>query len=170
MRIELLSATDALVYRALMLEGFLQAPDAFTSSFEERASLPDSFWIDRLSSASGASAVLGMLDNEKLVGTCALLYSTGTKTRHKGRLAAMYVLPDYRKRGVAKSLLDRALNLARERDGLTMLTLTVTRGNSAAEALYRAAGFVEFGVEPMAVRGSAGYLSKIHMWQSLVAE
>jgi len=38
-----------------------------------------------------------------------------------------------------------------------VLTLTVTQGNKSV-------GFKEFGVEPMAIRGSAGYLAKVHLW------
>jgi len=53
---------------------------------------------------------------------------------------------------------------AAERPGLRVLTLTVTQGNAPAELLYRSVGFKEFGVEPMAIRGSAGYLAKVHMW------
>jgi ribosomal protein S18 acetylase RimI-like enzyme len=61
-------------------------------------------------------------------------------------------------------LVERALAHAAERPGLKVLTLTVTQGNAPAELLYKSVGFKEFGVEPMAIRGSAGYLAKVHMW------
>ena len=45
--------------------------------------------------------------------------------------------------------------------------LTVTAGNVAAINLYRRCGFVQFGLEPMAVRVGEEYFDKIHMWREL---
>lgn len=42
-----LTEADAPAYRALMLEAY-EVPDAFTSTPQERAAAPTSFWIGRL--------------------------------------------------------------------------------------------------------------------------
>ena len=164
MHVTLLTAADVAPYRALMLEAYAMAPDAFTSTPEERAAEPESWWIKRLADPSGQTVAFGAFDETGLVGTIALEFSAKPKTRHKGHLIGMYVKPEARGTGAGRLLVERALVHAAERPGLRVLTLTVTQGNAPAELLYRSVGFKEFGVEPMAIRGSAGYLAKVHMW------
>jgi GNAT superfamily N-acetyltransferase len=163
MHIALLTAADVGVYRALMLEAYATAPDAFTSTPEERAAEPESWWVKRLEDPSGQTAAFGAFNETGLVGTIALEFSAKPKTRHKGHLIGMYVRPEARGAGIGRRLVERALAYAAERPGLMILTLTVTQGNAPAELLYKSMGFEPFGVEPMAIRGSAGYLAKVHM-------
>lgn len=56
-------------------------------------------------------------------------------------LASLAVHPDFRRRGVARALLDDALRRSRQA-GAHWLTLQVDRDNEAAVVLYRSAGFV----------------------------
>ena len=166
MHVALLTSSHAEPYRALMLEAYAAAPEAFTSTPEERAPLPLAWWEGRLA----ASAVFGAFEGERLVGTVALVFSDRIRTRHVGEVAAMYVRPEARRCGAGRALLDALLDHARARPGLAALTLTVTAGNAPALALYRAAGFEAFGTQPMAVRGPSGYLAKVHMWRPLAGE
>lgn len=169
MRPRLLTGDHAETYRALMLHGYAHAPDAFTSTPQERAAAPLSWWASRLADPAGLQAVFGVHDGAELVGSVALEFSSREKTRHKAHLIAMYVLPPYRSHGIGRALLDAAVQHARARGGLRTLTLTVTAGNRAAFALYQAAGFTACGTEPLAVRAPHGYLDKVHMWLDLQA-
>lgn len=54
----------------------------------------------------------------------------------------LYVAAGARRSGVARTLLDAAARFARE-DGAVRIVLETARDNSAARALYRAAGWVE---------------------------
>lgn len=54
----------------------------------------------------------------------------------------LYVAADARRGGVARGLLDAAVQFARD-DGAARIVLETGRGNTAARALYRAAGWVE---------------------------
>jgi RimJ/RimL family protein N-acetyltransferase len=56
-----------------------------------------------------------------------------------------------------------AISTARTRPGLLVLTLTLTEGNEHALRLYRSLGFETWGIEPMAIRTSAGFKGKVHM-------
>jgi RimJ/RimL family protein N-acetyltransferase len=58
---------------------------------------------------------------------------------------------------------------ARERAGVRLVQLTVTDGNTAAQALYERCGFIRFGLEPLAVAVGAQFVSKVHMWCDLDA-
>lgn len=54
----------------------------------------------------------------------------------------LYVAADERRGGVARRLLDAAARFARD-DGAARIVLETARDNTAARALYRAAGWVE---------------------------
>lgn len=163
-----LSAEHAAQYRALMLHGYEHEPDAFTAAPGERADLPLAWWEQRIEGPRQSAAAFGAFGNGQLVGSVALEFSIRPKTNHKAHLIGMYVLQAWRGRGIGRLLLDLALGYARRRTGVEVVTLTVTEGNAAAIALYEAAGFRSFGVEPMAMRTPAGYQAKVHMWRPLI--
>jgi len=167
MRFARLQHSDAPRYRRLMLQAYELAADAFTSSVEERAAEPDSFWVKRIADPKGMSAAFGAFEGTELVGTVALEFSAKPKTRHKAHVIGMYVAPEARGKRAGSALLEAALQCARAREGTLVLTLTVTEGNETAIRLYRAAGFEVFGVEPMAILTPGGYKSKVHMWMHI---
>ena len=45
--------------------------------------------------------------------------------------------------------------------------ITVTAGNDAAFNLYQRCGFIQFGLEPLAVRVGEDYFDKVHMWREI---
>jgi ribosomal protein S18 acetylase RimI-like enzyme len=73
----------------------------------------------------------------------------------------------FRQRGLGRQLVVAALGVARARDDIKVVQLTVTQGNSAAQTLYEHCGFSVFGVEPFAVAVGEGFVSKVHMWCDL---
>jgi ribosomal protein S18 acetylase RimI-like enzyme len=156
---------DAPRYRALMLEAYEAHPDAFTSSASERAALPLEWWESRLSISGRANeAVWGALEGDVLIGVAGLGMESREKLRHKATLFGMYVSPLYRGRNVGDGLVRAVLEYAQSRAPLEVVQLMVTEGNVAARALYEQHGFVEFGVEPFAVRVGEDFVSKVHMW------
>ncbi len=162
-----LTSQDLSRYRLLMLEGYTQAPDAFTSTPEERAAEPESWWLQRMADPSGRTLAFGAFQGQELVGTVALEFYSKPKTKHKADLIGIYVTPRARGFGVGKQLVSAALDSARARPGIKVITLTVTEGNDTAINLYLAVGFVEFGIEPMAILTPSGYKSKVYMWLQL---
>lgn len=167
MQLRQLTAADVAAYRELMLEAYVQAADAFTTTAEERAREPESWWLRRIADPGGLSAAFGAWDAGRLMGSVALEYSPKPRTRHAGLVLGMYVQEAARGRGLGQALLDAAIGHAARRPGLRLLTLTVTEGNDAAIRLYERAGFRTWGTEPMAIATSAGYKGKVHMWRAL---
>lgn len=167
MHITPLTAADAPTYRALMLHAYAAAPDAFTSTPEERAALPEAWWVQRLADPKGLSLALGAFHEGRLVGTATVEFSERSKTRHKAHLIGMFVDDSCRGLGAGTRLLDTALAAARARAGVRLVTLTVTEGNAAATALYTRCGFRAFGTEPMAIATPTGYRAKVHMYLRL---
>ncbi len=163
LRVGLLQPADAPAYRLLMLQAYTQAADAFTSTAEERAAEPLSYWERRIADPAGLHFAFGAFIGPRLVGTVALECNVKPKTLHKALMIGMYVEPAARGTGAARQLVDALIAQARRRGGLRLLTLTVTEGNEPAIRLYRRAGFVAFGVEPLAILTPTGYKGKVGM-------
>ena len=160
-----LTPRDAPGYRALMLQAYALAPQAFTSSVAERAALPIGWWKKRLHAGLNTpEVVFGAETAGQLAGVVGLSFDGREKARHKANLFGMYVMAGCRQQGLGGLLVQTALDFARARSGIQLVQLTVTQGNSSALALYQRHGFVEFGVEPMAVAVGDGYVAKTHMW------
>ena len=171
MTIRRLVPSDAVAYRELMLEAYEQHPDAFTSSRSERAALAGSWWESRLAVAETAGeVVLGAFENGQLAGVAGVAFEPREKARHKATLFGMYVPAAYRQRGLGRALVVAALALAKSRAGVIVVQLTVTHGNRSAQALYEQCGFVQFGLEPLAVAIGSTFVSKAHMWRRLDKE
>ena len=62
----------------------------------------------------------------------------------EAELKRMYLLREWRGRGLGRRLLEHALGWAREQ-GLAGVRLDTTEGMASARALYESAGFVEYG-------------------------
>lgn len=167
MIIALLTEPDAERYRALMLEAYALAPDAFTSTTAERVAEPLSWWTRRVASPDGLSTVFGAFEGPELVGAVALEFFARARTRHKAHLIGLYVQPGARGHGTGRALVEGALAHLNTRTGITSVVLTVTEGNGSAIRLYQRAGFAAFGTEPIAVQTPGGYQAKVHMWRAI---
>jgi RimJ/RimL family protein N-acetyltransferase len=146
-----------------MLEAYAHAADAFTSTAQERAQEPLSWWEERIASPDGLSQAFGAFAQDGLVGTVALEYSAKPKTRHSVLVLGMYVRPAARGRGVGAGLMRAAIAAASARHGVRALRLTVTEGNAPAIRLYESVGFSAWGTEPRAIRTPGGFKGKVHM-------
>lgn len=71
-------------------------------------------------------------------------YIVGRTVLPEGEIYRIATLPQYRRRGIARALLDRAVKCEVER-GLKSLFLEVREKNSAARSLYTAYGFSVVG-------------------------
>ncbi len=167
--IKRLEATDAGVYRALMLRAYSEHDTAFTSTFEERANKPVDWWSRRLQDPT--TVTLGAFDaGDSLIGTVRLEAYQRQRERHKIQLTAMYVMKDYAGSGIGRRLLDDALIESRKLNGIELINLTVTADNLPAVRLYSKLGFQTFGRESRAVKATLGYLDKLHMWRPVSAD
>lgn len=165
MNIRTLESRDAEVYRALMLQAYGAYPQAFTSSVAERAAMPLSWWETRL--ASSLDCVLGAFVGTELAGIVGLAFEPREKARHKVTLFGMYVSAAHQRQGLGRQLVEAALAEARRQPRVKVIQLTVTAGNDAAFALYQRCGFIQYGLEPLAVRVGLEYFDKIYMWREL---
>ncbi|HXA24554.1 MAG TPA: GNAT family N-acetyltransferase [Acetobacteraceae bacterium] len=96
--------------------------------------------------AAGTRILIAAWDDAALVGTVMLEFASSPNQPHRAEVQKLLVHPAARRRGLARALMLRAEQEARQA-GRTLLTLD-TRAGDAAENLYRAMGWHEAGRIP----------------------
>jgi RimJ/RimL family protein N-acetyltransferase len=161
---------DFAAYRRVRLRALAEHPEAFTSSADEEATTEgDARMARRLSPSPQAphDAMLGAFADGALVGTIGMTVDMRAKTRHRGLVVGMYVVPERAGRGLGRALIEAQIARARATPGLDSLVLTVTAGNAHAQRLYEHAGFEVVGREPEAVRVAGVGHDKLMMFRRL---
>ncbi|MCG7342655.1 GNAT family N-acetyltransferase [Sporosarcina sp. ACRSL] len=161
MNIRQLEPQDAEVYFQIRLEALYKNPEAFGSSYEEEKKETADKYKERLQGTD--SFIFGAFDDSKLVGVITLLTEKRMKLKHRATIVAMYVAPEKRGEGVAKALMNEAINKARTLEGIEQIHLTVVSSNIAAKKLYSSLGFEEYGTEKRALKIEETYLDEDFM-------
>ncbi|MCE9522969.1 MAG: GNAT family N-acetyltransferase [Alphaproteobacteria bacterium] len=139
-RIRQLASVDAIAARDLRLEGLRLEPQHFGSSWEEEAPHPLAWWESRL---NGSARWLGAEVDGGLVGLTVVSLNPRMKLSHNGEIGAVYVSERFRRRGIASSLMQSAMEYLKNR--ALFATLTVNAKNESARRLYERWGFVVCG-------------------------
>jgi RimJ/RimL family protein N-acetyltransferase len=156
-QIRRLEPADAALYKEIRLEALRKNPEAFGSTFERENVQPLS-WFE---AAIGRVDIFGAFVDGQLAGIAGFSAQEGLKQAHKGLLWAMYVRDDARGAGVGRKLVAAILDHARGR--VEMVQLTVVSENEAAQRLYRAMGFVEYGYEKRGLKQDGRYYDELLM-------
>ncbi|KMP36463.1 acetyltransferase [Bacillus cereus] len=161
--IRLLTKEDAKQYWELRLQALQVNPEAFVTTYEEaiRQQNPIKRVENNLTAAT--SCTFGAF-NEKnqLVGVVTLLTEEKEAYKHKGHIVAMYVDASNRRSGLARELIRKAIERAREMN-LEQLTLGVVSKNEPAKKLYESMGFQTYGIEKRALKINGVYSDDEYM-------
>lgn len=165
MEIRFLNSQDVSAYHALRLQALQESPTAFGSSYEQEACLPMTDFAARLCPTDPVNGVFGAFDGtkERLIGMLGFSCESRLKRAHIGTLWSMYVVPEFRSRGVGAALLDAALSHAKGLGILRQIVLSVTANNKAASSLYKSRGFQPFGFERDALFVDGAYFDEEHL-------
>lgn len=146
-----LAAPDAAAFSALRREVTADDPVPMGLTLEEELTRPLGGFREQLSFPE-PNAAFGAFIGSELVGTAAIAWTSKfASSRHKVTLWGTFVSPRYRRRGLARALVARAIARARA-NGVRRINLTVFLPNEPALQLYQSLGFVVCGAEPEAVR------------------
>jgi ribosomal protein S18 acetylase RimI-like enzyme len=158
MEIRILDSQDAEIYRELRLKSLKENPEAFLTTYEIEKDKP----IEQLRRnliASDHRFTLGAFINGGLIGIVTFVRESNPKIVHKGNIYAMYVTPEFREKGIGKSLVQELINKAKHCEGLEQINLTVI-SNNAAKRLYETIGFVTYGTEQNALKDGYQYFDE----------
>lgn len=124
--------------------------DGASVGFVQPFSLENSrnFWINKVrpSLVNGETNLMIAKVGDEVAGTVQLCVGSMPNQTHRGEVSKLLVSPDFRKRGIAKTLMAELEKQARDRD-LTLITLDTRTGDNA-EPLYKLLGYETAGVIP----------------------
>src|SRR5690606_5509997 len=112
------------IFRRIRLEALACEPEAFASTFEERALMSDDEWRSRLK-----EPIFVAFEGHIPVGQIGLLRERPGRMAHRASVVMVYVHAALRGCGLAKSLLDTVKKFGRNA-GLRQLELSVKAENS----------------------------------------
>jgi len=148
----------------LWVQGLRDHPEAFGASYEWAKDVTPEQTQDLLRQIRmGGGFMLGAFEADSPIGMLHLNRPKGEKFEHKGHIGAMYVAPEQRGKGVAKSLILAALEKARAIPALTVISLEVNAENQTAIKLYEGCGFRSYGIEPKGLRFGGKDFDLMHM-------
>ena len=160
-----LAETELAAYKELRDAGLAGHPQAFTSdAADARLRRPESY-RERLGleRTEGGVFTLAAWRSHDLAGSISCERDARRKVRHIGHIVGFMVRDDAQRRGIGAALLQACIAMARQANGLTVLTLTVTAGNLPASRLYERFGFVRCGRMPRAICVAGQYFAKDQM-------
>ncbi len=128
--------------RDIRLRSLADAPHAFSSSFAEQKTYPDTWWQERARDLGTDAAGFAAVDGGRWIGLVRVYREADD--RSAAQLISMWVDPAARGRGIGCALVERALEWARD-NGVTRVHLWVTESNEPALRLYEARGFERTG-------------------------
>ncbi len=144
LQIRFLQVGEGALIKNIRLRALKESPSSFGQKYEDVADKPLSFWEDRaieVNEMDDRSTILAIKDGHAV----GMLYSFVRNENEKiGGLGGMWVDPSFRQKGVARSMVNRALEWQKEK-GMKRLTFWNTEGNEASDQFYRRLGFVYTG-------------------------
>jgi GNAT superfamily N-acetyltransferase len=124
--------------RDLRLRALAEAPTAFLRTLAEAEAFDDAVWQERAAPEAGRASFVVELDGE-LAGS-----AVGFVDGDVVYLAAMWVAPEHRRRGIGRALVERVVAWAGAQ-GAAVLVLEVNESLEPARSLYERAGFQPTG-------------------------
>lgn len=147
--VNVLTEDDWETYREVRLQALRESPEAFVASAEEESQLPEAEWHDRMVRSTRLLAQ----EADEVVGVVSLGTALRTGEEGIGELFGLWVIPARRGTGVARKLLERCADAAREA-GLKQLVYWVGTDNGRAVAFASSFGFRPTDDRrPMRIRG-----------------
>ncbi|MTI45189.1 acetyltransferase (GNAT) family protein [Roseibium hamelinense] len=105
------------------------------------------FWLEQKPGLETGSAHLVIVrSGARIAGTVMLMLAGKQNSQHRAEVAKLMVHPDFRRRGIARTLLAEAERLALELHRPLLVLDTVT--GDTAEAMYEKLGYTRAGVIP----------------------
>jgi ribosomal protein S18 acetylase RimI-like enzyme len=156
--IRTLTESDVDAFHAMRLQAATDTPFAIVPTREEEARWTREENIIRVRTTP-QQTVFGAFDGATLVGIVGWRRETRRKFAHKSLIWGVFVDPAYRRTGIARRLMERAIAHAGA-SGVEQVQLSVSAQNPRAQTLYRSLGFTIYGTEPRSMRIDGEYFDE----------
>lgn len=136
---------------------------ALTADLDETLAQPPEWWQEWASRDGRGRDVIMVADaGDRLVGMTGVHGHKQPKLAHAGDIWGVYVLTDFRSRGLGQSLLGACIAWAKVK-GLRSLRLGVETGNNAARRCYERCGFEMCGRDPQVIQWEGKFYDEFLM-------
>jgi GNAT superfamily N-acetyltransferase len=152
MEIRLFTERDAQSLWDLRMLALETDPWSFVDSPEELRAITVQDFAARLRADTADNFIVGAFEQGAAIGMVGCYQEVPLKRRHKAWIWGVFVAPTARGRGIAKSLMQAAIQRAKTIPDVEMLLLTVTVNQPAPRKLYQSLGFRSFSVEPRGLK------------------
>jgi ribosomal protein S18 acetylase RimI-like enzyme len=137
------------IYRSLRLRALADSPDAFGSTYGVESQRTREEWEERIKASLSDTYIYNLVAEVEGHPAGMSVCVFDETDRSLCHLFAMWVAPEFRKRGVGRKLVGSAIEWMKSK-GAKRAQLSVTEGNQAAFSLYTSFGFVDTGLrEPL---------------------
>lgn len=136
----------------LRLNALQESPTSFLTTYAEELARGESFITRIIENGNDSSLMLGAFsDDNQLIGILGMHKNSSVRVKHKAYLWGTYVSPQYRNNGIATTLIENAISLAKNQMHCDIVCLSVVTDNIAAINLYQKIGFKTWGRETSAL-------------------
>jgi RimJ/RimL family protein N-acetyltransferase len=152
-------------YKDLRIFAVQESPEAFSTTPSEEEEREDKYWINRLEEnidINNMKILFAEYEN-KIVGMVGIHFHHQEKIKHIGEIGSVFVLPEYRGKGISKKLLEQAILIGREKVKIEKVVLEVTVTQTTAIALYKKLGFRTVGTLKDELKIGNRYLDHLYM-------
>ena len=156
---------DMTAFKQLRLRALHDHPIAFTADYETHLGADEAFWRNYFN-FDGSGMVYFAVHEGNLIGMTGIRLGSSPKTRHSALIWGVYLLPEWRRGGLAERLITVCLDWANA-SGAVVARLGVVGGNEPALRCYRRCGFEVYGTEPKAVYYDGKFYDELLMSRSL---
>ncbi|WEK04185.1 MAG: GNAT family N-acetyltransferase [Candidatus Devosia phytovorans] len=139
-----LTSADLIAYRAIRAEALRDHPEAFVET-PDRFAARSNDDVGKMLDSLAVFAAMG--PDHAIDAIVGLSRSDNPKEQHRGWLIQVYARPALRGTGMARRLIETAIENAREW-GMLQIHLGVWTENEPALRLYQKLGFATYGTEP----------------------
>jgi len=123
-------------YKKLRLNALKTEKFAFSKNYSEEKDMGSSFWKSRLISKS----VICAEKDKELIGMAVFVFNSNTAIKHIAEIFAVYVIPEFRGKGVSKKLFDFIVKESKKKK-IIKIKLNVFENNISAKKFYLKQGF-----------------------------
>jgi len=158
-------------YKELRIKSVIECPLAFTLLESDLSEKPDSFWRDILNDAALQNnrwLVCAQTEGRLIGMVSAIAENTDSAlSKHVVMISNMYVLPEFREKGIATLLMQELLLLLENIPDVSQALLWVTPTQTAAIKLYNRFEFTICGLVPRIIKFEERYYDMYLMERSL---
>jgi len=156
-----LKADDYGAYAFLREKALETDPKSFGASNTQEQPYRKTRFLETIKDAD--HFIVGAFHEDIIVGVTGFKRESSLKRKHIAMIWGVYVTVKYRGGGIARKLLERALNNGFQNEEIEQINLSVGAYNDYARKLYDSLGFVSYGEERHALKIGEEYVNEIYM-------